>query len=71
MQSISYSVTCDICGAGVGLRGGAYVDLHKHDRYQTMLTTNPPQYPGRLDLCDRCRDELAVWINEKKSEAGR
>lgn len=71
MQVIRQTITCDICGASVGIEGGAHIDLHEHDAYKTMLATYPPQYPGRLDLCAKCRDELAVWINEKKSEAGR
>lgn len=58
-------ITCDICGAPIGMRGGS-VDLHAHDAAQTILTTYPPQKVGVYDLCAECCDELAAWIRKRK-----
>ena len=68
---ITQVTTCDLCGAPVGMRGGGRIDMHKHDLYQTVLTTYPPKFPGVYDLCDRCRDELALWIRERMSDHDR
>jgi hypothetical protein len=61
-------ITCDICGAPIGMRGGS-VDLHSHDAAQTILTTYPPQRAGAYDLCAECCDELAAWIRKRKEDA--
>ena len=58
-------ITCDICGAPIGMRGGS-VDLHSHDAAQTVLATYPPRRVGAYDLCAECRDELAAWIRKRK-----
>lgn len=58
-------ITCDICGAPIGMRGGS-VDLHSHDAAQTILTMYPPQRVGAYDLCEECCDELATWISKRK-----
>lgn len=58
-------ITCDICGAPIGMRGGS-VDLHAHDATKTILTTYPPQRVGAYDLCAECCDELVAWIRKRK-----
>lgn len=62
-------ITCDICGAPIGVRGGS-VDLHSHDATQTILTTYPPQRAGAYDLCAECCDELAAWIRKRTRKLG-
>lgn len=54
-------ITCDICGAPIGMKGGS-IDLHAHDVAKTVLATFPPQMVGVYDLCEECRDELAEWV---------
>lgn len=65
---ITQFVTCDICGSGIGMAGGAHVDLQQHDLYKTVLATYPPRYPGSYDLCGECRDALAAWLAARKKE---
>lgn len=62
-------ITCDICGAPIGVRGGS-VDLHSHDATQTILTTYPPQRAGAYDLCAECCDELGAWIRKRTRKLG-
>ena len=67
---IVQNVKCDICGAAIDTHGGGRVDLHAHDMYQVMLPVYPPKNPGLFDLCDKCRSELTVWINDRMYELG-
>lgn len=61
-------ITCDICGAPIGMRGGN-VDLHAHDIAKAVIATYPPQRVGVYDLCAECCDELAAWIRKRKEVA--
>ena len=61
-------ITCDICGAPIGMSGGS-VDLHAHDAAQTVLATYPPRRVGAYDLCAECCGELAAWIQKRKEDA--
>lgn len=54
-------ITCDICGAPIGTKGGS-IDLFAHDISKMVLTTYPPKRAGLYDLCEECRDELAEWV---------
>lgn len=58
-------ITCDICGAPIGMSGGS-VDLHAHDIAKAVIATYPPQRVGAYDLCAECCDELAAWIRKRK-----
>lgn len=60
-------ITCDICDAPIGMRGGS-VDLHAYDVAKAVIATYPPQRVGIYDLCEECCDELAVWIQKRKED---
>lgn len=70
MITHSISIKCDICGADIGMHGGAHVELEAHDPYRAVIATYPPRYPGSIDLCNACRNKLAAWIDDRTRELG-
>lgn len=66
---ITRIIVCDICGAGIGMGGGAHIDLGAHNVAKVIYASNPPQDPGAVDLCGECRDALVAWLKERKERS--